>query len=365
MDNYENIVGSYESFLIGVAQLSDRLNVAPLKTVAKHIFNCSSLEANKFSTQLVEAFKFCRSKMKGYQGTPGKDWHKSVSAVVHKMYTKPNLLSKKTNEDLSPKTSPRTSPTKSDSGDQLLALGDRQVQLSNNYIVRYAQIQSNMYTSVSIYIRITKHACTFYSTHQVPAKTTPCSESDAMTPSPIKARASVEIYNLYGVTMPSYFEVQSSPERILSQAAPDDAGYVEQSSESSLKDMATQVAPAYVPNEKRRRIGEKTPPKKQLQIVASNDPDYVDLVRKVDMELVRTYKDSSQQVVKLTEGPSGFCVALMKEGMITTEIPVMSLVGIKPKPEEKKVKVVKGKPAAFFKKNRLARSKVDCIVCSH
>ena len=187
----------------------------------------------------------------------------------------------------------------------------------------------------------------------MPEKTSPCSESD--TPSPIKARASVDIYNLYGVTMPSYFEVESSPERILSQAAPDDAGYVEQSSESSLKDKATQVAPAYVPTESRRRIGEKTPPKKQLQIAASNDPDYVDLVRKVDMELVRTYKDSSQQVVKLTEGPSGFCVALMKEGMITTEIPVMSLVGIKPKPEEKKVKVVKGKPAACLRKKKTAR----------
>ena len=165
VDNYESIVGSYESFLLGVAQLSDRLNSAPLKAAGKHIFNCSAIEATKFSTQLVEAFKFCRSKMKGYQGTPGKEWHTSVSAVVHKMYTKPNLQSKKTNEDLSPKTSPRTSPTKSNSADQLLALGDRQVQLSNNYIVRYAQIQSNMYTSVSIYVRITKHACNFYSMH--------------------------------------------------------------------------------------------------------------------------------------------------------------------------------------------------------
>ena len=293
VDNHESIVASYESFLLGVAQLSDRLNASPLKTAAKHIFNCSSLEANKFSTQLVEAFKFCRSKMKGYQGTPGKDWHKSVSAVVHKMYTKSNLQSKKTYEDLSPKTSPRTSPTKSDSGDQLLALGDRQVQLSNNYIVRYAQIQSNMYTSVFIYIRITKHACTLYSTHQVPARTTPCSESDAMTPSPIKARAIVDIYNLYGVAMPSYFEVESSPERILSQAAQDDPAYDEQPAESSLKDMGTQVAPAYVP----KRVREKTTPKKQAQIAASNDdPDYVDLVRKVDLDLVRTYKGSSQQL---------------------------------------------------------------------
>ena len=161
VDNYENIVGSYESFLIGVAQLSDRLNSAPLKAAAKHIFNCSTIEANKFSTQLVEAFKFCRSKLKGYQGTPGKDWRKSVATVVHKMYTKPILQNKRTNEDLSPKVS----PTKPASEHQLVEAGRQQVQLSNIHIVRYAQIQSNMYTSLSIYVRITTHACNFYSMH--------------------------------------------------------------------------------------------------------------------------------------------------------------------------------------------------------
>ena len=161
VDNYESIVGSYESFLLGVAQLSDRLNSAPLKAAAKHIFNCSGIEATKFSTQLVEAFKFCRSKLKGYQGTPGKDWHKSVAAVVDKMYTKPILQNKRTSEDLSPKTS----PTKANSEHQMVAVDDQKVQLSNSYIVRYAQIQYNMYTSVSIYVRITKHACNFYSMH--------------------------------------------------------------------------------------------------------------------------------------------------------------------------------------------------------
>ena len=161
VDNYEVIVGSYESFLLGVAQLSDRLNVAPLKTAAKHIFNCSAIEANKFSTQLVEAFKFCRNKLKGYQGTPGKDWHKSVAAVVDKMYSKPTLQNKRTNEDLSPKNS----PTKPASEHQLVEVGRQQVQLSNIHIVRYAQIQSNMYTSVSIYVRITTHACDFYFMH--------------------------------------------------------------------------------------------------------------------------------------------------------------------------------------------------------
>ena len=161
VDNHESIVASYESFLLGVAQLSDRLNSAPLKAAAKHIFNCSTIEANKFSTQLVEAWKFCRSKLKGYQGTPGKDWHKSVATVVHKMYTKPILQNKRTNEDLSPKVS----PTKPASEHQLVEVGRQQVQLSNIHIVRYAQIQSNMYTSLSIYVRIATHACNFYSMH--------------------------------------------------------------------------------------------------------------------------------------------------------------------------------------------------------
>ena len=185
-----------------------------------------------------------------------------------------------------------------------------------------------------------------------------------MTPSPIKARANVDIYNLYGVTMPPYVEVQSSPERILSQAAPDDPAYDEHSEESSRKDMKPQVAPAYSPGRVRVRLIEKTKSKEQVQIAASNDdPAYVDLVRNVNLDLVRTYKDSSQQVVKLTEGPSGFCVAVMKEGTITTEIPVLALL---PPPKKevqpKKVPVFKLKPAAFCKKKRSASTKVDCIV---
>ena len=125
VDNHESIVASYESFLLGVAQLSTRLNSSPLKTAAKHVFNCSTIEANKFATQLVEAWKFCRVKLKGYQGTPSKDWHKSVATVVHKMYTKPILTNKKTNEDLSPKIS----PTKPPSEHQLVEVGRHQVQL--------------------------------------------------------------------------------------------------------------------------------------------------------------------------------------------------------------------------------------------
>ena len=171
--------------------------------------------------------------------------------------------------------------------------------------------------------------------------------SEPVTPSPLRARASVDIYNLYGVTMPPYVEVQSSPERILPQAAQDDPAYDEQPAESSLKDMGTQVAPAYVP----KRCREKTTPKKQAQIAASNDdPEYFGLVRKVDLDLVRTYKDSSQQVVKLTEGPSGFCVALMKEGIVTTEFPVLALMPSKPKvAKPKKIKHFKQKSVAVCK----------------
>ena len=124
--------------------------------------------------------------------------------------------------------------------------------------------------------------------------------------------------------------------------------------------MRTQVAPAYSP--RRFRATEKTKPKEQGQIVASNDgPDYVDLVRKVDLELVRTYKDSSQQIVKLTKGPSGFCVAVMKEGTITTKIPVLAL--LQPEKEvvvSKKTQVFMKRPAGFYtKKNRSTRTKVD------
>ena len=137
VDNYENIVASYEGFFMGVAQLSDRLNKDPLKQAAKHVFNCTNMEATKFSTQLVGAFQFCRSKLKGYQGSGGSHgstWHKSVKAVVDKMH-KP-LQSKKTSEDLLPSTS----PMKPGSENQLVAVESRKVQLSNIHIVRNAHI---------------------------------------------------------------------------------------------------------------------------------------------------------------------------------------------------------------------------------
>ena len=101
-----------------------------------------------------------------------------------------------------------------------------------------------------------------------------------------------------------------------------------------------------------------------MEQTPSIDDGYIDFIRKADMELVRTYKDGSAQIVKLTEGPSDFCVALMKEGSITTEIPTLALapVPVKRKPAGDEVK---RKPAGRFQKKSYKRSKVDCIVCSH
>ena len=146
VNDYESIVGTYEAFFLGVAQLSDRLNPAPLKAAARHVFNCDAIEANKFSTQLVGAFQFCRTKLKGYQGSGGSHgsaWHKSVKAVVDKMH-KP-LQSKKTSEDLLPSTS----PLKPESETQLVAakipedatlvpVVRHKVLFSNIHIIRYA-----------------------------------------------------------------------------------------------------------------------------------------------------------------------------------------------------------------------------------
>ena len=69
--------------------------------------------------------------------------------------------------------------------------------------------------------------------------------------------------------------------------------------------------------------------------------------------------------MKLTEGSSGFCVALMKEGMITTEIPVLALQPIKKVITELGVKILKQKPAASVKTIRRVKTKVDCIACIH
>ena len=219
------------------------------------------------------------------------------------------------------------------------------------------------------------------------ARQSSCSMSEPVTPSPLRARASVDIYNLYGVTMPPFIDVASSPENILSQAAPEDPPYVdEQHSKDSFKKLEALDAPNYVPRKERRsRLQKKTSIEKQDQIVASSDPapteetfppkqkpiaasshhDYVDLIRKVDLELMRTYKDGSTQTVKLTEGPSGFCVAMMKEGMVTTEIPSLALVPIKKVIKKVQMKTFRQKPAAWSKKKTPPATKVDCILCPH
>ena len=206
-----------------------------------------------------------------------------------------------------------------------------------------------------------------YITHQVLARASSCSGSDVDVPSPtpIRARAIVDIYKMYGVTMPTCVDVPSSPENILSQEVPTP--------------------------EKRHRLSQKTPPRKQVPLidhetishppesqVLSKDPEntspmeqapsidagYVDFIRKADMELVRTYKDSSTQIVKLTEGPSGFCVALMKEGVTTTEIPTLALAPVPVEPAADGAEV-QPKPARLAQRSSYKRTKVDCIVCRH
>ena len=67
------------------------------------------------------------------------------------------------------------------------------------------------------------------------ARQSSCSMSEPVTPSPLRARASVDIYNLYGVPMPPFIDVASSPENVLSQPAPESPPYVEEKvSEDSL-----------------------------------------------------------------------------------------------------------------------------------
>ena len=79
----------------------------------------------------------------------------------------------------------------------------------------------------------------------------------------------------------------------------------------------------------------------------SRDPEYTDFVRKADMEYVRTYKDGTSQVVKLTQGPNGFAVARLKEGVIETEVPDLALVPIQ-------AAAIKKKPAAASSRKRPA-----------
>ena len=204
-----------------------------------------------------------------------------------------------------------------------------------------------------------------YITHQVLSRASSCSGSDVPSSPPIRARHAADIYKMYNVTMPTCFDVPSSPEQILSQEA-------------------------RTP-EVQHRLKQKTPPRKQVSAidqknipsteqsplletqVLSNDAPriddgYVDFIRKVDMELVRTYKDSSTQIVKLTEGTSGFCVALMKEGLITTEVPTLALAPVPVKPVKCKPAAADGakvrrKPFGQSRKSSSKRTKVDCIVC--
>ena len=96
-EDFEEVVASYESFFLGVAQLTDRLNLGPLRQAAKHVFACNHFQANQCTVQIVSAFVACRTKLKGYQGSGGSHgsaWHKSVKRVVDKMHCK-SIQSKK------------------------------------------------------------------------------------------------------------------------------------------------------------------------------------------------------------------------------------------------------------------------------
>ena len=59
-DNVEAVAASYEKFIAGVAQISDRLNPGPLKQAAKHVFNCTLPEAELFAARVVAAFIHCK-----------------------------------------------------------------------------------------------------------------------------------------------------------------------------------------------------------------------------------------------------------------------------------------------------------------
>lgn len=151
-----------------------------------------------------------------------------------------------------------------------------------------------------------------------------------------KPRTSCEIYSLYGVREPSVLAVPSSPEEVLSQSCP-----LYRPPQADLPPTCIPVSsPTYVPRKT------MTPPR-QAVTSKSRDLEYTDFVRKADMEYVRTYKDGASQVVKLTQGPNGFAVARLKEGVIETEVPDLALVPIQ-------AVAIKKKPAAASSRKRPA-----------
>ena len=66
----------------------------------------------------------------------------------------------------------------------------------------------------------------------------------------------------------------------------------------------------------------------QFHASASSYLVYTDFIRAADLELARTYKDGTTQVVKLKEGPTGFAVAVMRECVVSTEIVALALAPI-------------------------------------
>ena len=118
---------------------------------------------------------------------------------------------------LSTAPSPEPSPAKEDKpgeAHQLVAVESQQVNqvVAAGHRQVPSQIQSDIYicTSACMYI---------YITHQVLSRASSCSGSDVPSSPPIRARHAADIYKMYNVTMPTCFDVPSSPEQILSQEA--------------------------------------------------------------------------------------------------------------------------------------------------
>ena len=145
-EDFEDVVASHESFFLGVAQLTDRLNPGPLRQAAKHVFVCNHFQANPFTAvtvQIVSAFVACRTKLKGYQGSGGSHgsaWHKSVKRVVDKMHSKRIQSNKNGGGNVSASPSPAkldhnvsgsTSPAKLEPLQQLVDRENEEVQIPN------------------------------------------------------------------------------------------------------------------------------------------------------------------------------------------------------------------------------------------
>ena len=149
MEDIEEVVASYEKFIDSVGQISDRLNPVPLKQVATFVSNCSSVEADLFSSQVVAAFNFCRKRITSHaskEAPSSVSWHTAVQSIVTRMWRKSTKV--QVSAAPSPVSSAAPTPTKADEvgqqlvavespqGNQVGAAGRQQVQLSCIHVAR-------------------------------------------------------------------------------------------------------------------------------------------------------------------------------------------------------------------------------------